>query len=321
MSVALDKHRSVTAMGALLLVVVSFAALTVCASEDPERLPGTAFRGRTETVLDVTYSKQGSDAQKLDIIRPRGPSDKPMPVLVYIHGGAWAGGDKKMGAMLLAPYARKGYFCVSINYRLVGEAIFPAQIEDCKCAIRYLRAHAKKYNIDPDRIGVWGSSAGGHLAALLGTAGDVEELEGKGGWNEFSSGVQAVCDWYGPSDLMRMGSKRYRGRAFRRRKANAPESRLIGGTVDEKRDLARAASPVTHVSKDDPPFLIMHGTEDPLVPYEQSEILARALRKAGVPVELVPVEGAGHGGVKFFTADMRRKVAGFFDTHLMDVER
>jgi acetyl esterase/lipase len=142
----------------------------------------------------------------MHIIRPKLTSSvaKPMPVIVWIHGGAWIGGNKDSGIPLLLPFAKRGYLGASISYRFSKEAKFPAQIEDCKCAIRFLRAKAKEFNIDPERIGVWGASAGGHLSAMLGTAGDVKELEGSGGWEGFSSRVSAVCDWFGPSDLLAM---------------------------------------------------------------------------------------------------------------------
>jgi acetyl esterase/lipase len=177
-----------------------------------------------------------------------------MPVLVWIHGGGWHRGSKRGSIGKLLPFARKSFFCISIDYRLSGEATFPAQIQDCKCAIRFLRAHAAKYSLDPERIGVWGSSAAGHLAALLGTSGDVKEFEGDEGWEGHSSCVQAVCDWYGPADLMSMLEQ---PRRIDTGAANSPESLLIGGPVWENPEKAAMASPVSHVSKDDPPFLIM----------------------------------------------------------------
>ena len=167
----------------------------------------------------------------------------------------------------------------SINYRLSQHAIFPAQIEDCKAAIRWLRANAAKYHLDADRIGVWGASAGGHLVAMLGTTGSVKELEGKGGNLDQSSRVQCVVDWFGPSDLPTMGGSHD--------DPGSPESRLIGGPVQENKEKARKASPLTYVSKDSAPFLIMHGDQDNVVPPGQSELLAEALKKAGVEVTLV----------------------------------
>jgi len=256
-----------------------------------------------EVITDVPYVKDGSQAQKLDIIRPKEKLEKPMPVIVWIHGGGWIAGDKGPDGRFVVPYAKKGYFGVSINYRFSNEAIFPAQIEDCKCAIRFLRAHAKEYNIDPDRIGVWGASAGGHLSALLGTAGDVKELEGKGGWQEFSSRVQAVCDWFGPTDITKM-------------KHLNEAKNLVGGDIEKNHDLAVKASPITYVTKDDPPFMILQGAKDNLVPLEQSTLLEKKLKEAGVPVELIIFEGAGHGGPDFEKKETKDRIMKFFDKHL-----
>lgn len=212
--------------------------------------------------------------------------------------------------------AAHGYFVASVEYRLSQEAKFPAQIEDCKCAIRYLRAHAKKYNIDPDRIGCWGSSAGGHLVALLGTSGGVKELEGKGGWQDQSSRVQAVCDWFGPTDFPKMGGSH--------NDINSPECQLIGGSYTEKADVVRAANPITYVTRDDPPFLIMHGENDNTVPIGQSELLDEALKKAGVEVTFVRVKNAGHGfggaGTEPSREEIQKQIIAFFDKHLKKAE-
>ncbi len=189
-----------------------------------------------EWVKDVEYGVGGERKLLLDIVRPKHPPAGPMPVLVWVHGGAWLGGDKSSGIWRLAPYAQKGYFCATISYRLSQVAVFPAQIEDCKCAIRYLRAHARKYNIDADRIGVWGSSAGGHLVAMLGTAAEAKDLEGTGGWKAQPSKVQAVCDWCGPSDLLAMpGAPSH----IDRTRADAPEAKLIGGRLADNVEKAR----------------------------------------------------------------------------------
>ena len=154
-----------------------------------------------EFLKDVVYGKVGDRELKLDILRPKQPPAEPMPVVVYIHGGGWAAGNKASMPGLCNRLADQGYFCVSVGYRFSQEAVFPAQIEDTKCAIRFLRAHAKEYKINPDRIGVWGHSAGGHLVALLGTAGDAKDLEGTGGWQDQSSRVQCVIDCFGPTDF------------------------------------------------------------------------------------------------------------------------
>ena len=173
----------------------------------------------------------------------------------------------------------------SINYRFSQHALFPAQIEDCKAAIRWLRANAKKYNLDAGHIGVWGASAGGHLVALLGTTGGVKELEGKGGNLDQSSRVQCVVDWFGPTDFTKMGGWQD--------KPDSPMARLVGGPVKDKPELAVKANPITYVGKDSAPFLIMHGEEDKLVPMNQSELMDEALRKAGVESTLVRIPKAG----------------------------
>ncbi|HEX5503118.1 MAG TPA: alpha/beta hydrolase, partial [Thermomicrobiales bacterium] len=153
---------------------------------------------------DVLFGTGGARPLRMHLLRPAARHPRPAPALVYIYGGAWLRGSRDTGLEVLASFAARGYLCASIEYRHSGEARFPAQIEDCKCAVRYLCAHADALAIDPDRIGVWGPSAGGHLAACLGTTARVPELEGDGGWSGFSSAVRAVCDWYGPSDFLQM---------------------------------------------------------------------------------------------------------------------
>ena len=236
---------------------------------------------------DVAYVNPGHEQQKLDLYLPATGTN--LPLIVWVHGGAWRAGNKAPCPAL--PFLRQGYAVASINYRLSQEAVFPAQIQDCRAAIRWLRAHAREHGIDPDRIGVWGSSAGGHLVALLGTAGQMKEFD-TGEYLNVSSRVQAVCDWFGPTDFTRMS--KFPG-TMDHDAADSPESLLLGGPVQKNRDKAARANPVTYVTKDDPPFLIMHGDKDPLVPLNQSELLADALKKAGVEVTFHVVQGAGHG--------------------------
>jgi acetyl esterase/lipase len=206
------------------------------------------------------------------------------------------------------PFAAKGYAVASINYRLSQHAVFPAQIEDCKAAIRWLRANSAKYHLDPDHVGVWGGSAGGHLVAMLGTAGGVKEWDRTGGNLDQSSRVQCVVDWFGPADMATMGKQAD--------KPGTPVAQLIGGPVQENREKARKASPLTYVGKDSAPFLIMHGDKDNTVPLSQSEVLAEALKKAGVEVNLVVVAGNGHGGPGFNSPENRKVIEDFFAKHL-----
>jgi acetyl esterase/lipase len=209
----------------------------------------------------------------------------------------------------------------SIDYRLSGEAIFPAQIEDCKGAVRWLRARAKEHGLDPNHFGAWGSSAGGHLIALLGTTGGVKELEGTVGGNAgVSSRVQAICDWYGPTDFLQMSAHAPADSRIDHDAPNSPESQLIGGPIQENRGKAARANPITFVTRDDPPFLLMHGDRDNLVPLHQSELLHDALKRAGVEVTFRRLEGAGHGGAAFQAPDVLQQVVAFFDRHLKAVK-
>jgi acetyl esterase/lipase len=257
---------------------------------------------------DLAYVPEGHERQKLNLYVPK--SDKPLPLVIWIHGGAWSGGNKERCPAL--PFVQKGFAVASLNYRLSHHATFPAQIEDCKTAIRWLRANAAKYNLDPKRFGAWGQSAGGHLVALLGTSGDVKELEGSNGPLDQSSRVQAVCDWCGPTDFL-AEVEQSKGTRLDRSKPHSPEAKLIGGELLEHPEKAKAASPITYVSKDDPPFLIMHGEKDDIVPLQQSKDLAEALKKAGVPVKLHVVPGGGHG---FGNTQLLAMVQQFFEEHL-----
>jgi acetyl esterase/lipase len=279
-------------------------------------LPGIAQeREPIRRLTDLAYVPDGHPRQKLDLYLP--PAGKDHPLIVWIHGGAWSGGDKRGGPALR--FVERGDAVASVNYRLSSDAPFPAQIEDCKAAIRWLRAHAAEYGYSPDRIGVWGSSAGGHLVALLGTSSDVEEFD-VGPNRDVSSRVQAVCDFYGPADLLRMGAQSGPESRIDHDAADSPESRLVGGPIQERKELATKASPITYVSKERarriPPFLILHGDRDDTVPIGQSERLHQALRAAGVASEYHVVEGAGHGGGSFNGPEVQRRVDHFFAEHL-----
>ncbi len=237
---------------------------------------------------DITYATVDDIELKLDLYIPQN-TEGPLPLVVWIHGGAWLASDKSH--CLALPLLQHGFAVASINYRFSNVAIFPAQIHDCKAAVRFLRANAKAYHIDPDRIGAWGDSAGGHLVALLGTTNGSKTLEGTlGGHTDTSSNVQAVCDWFGPSDMftMSIGKRQFED-------GQDPEIKLLGGRVSEKRQLAEMCSPVTHVTKNAPPFLIMHGDRDDLVPLQQSQLLYDLLIAQGVDAKLIIMKGKGHG--------------------------
>lgn len=274
----------------------------------PQRPPPAQVPEGVKALRNLEYVPGGHERQKLDLYLPeRGTK---LPLIVWVHGGAWLGGSKD-GCPAI-PMTRDGFAVASINYRLSQHAIFPAQIEDCKASIRWLRANATKYNFNAERIGVWGSSAGGHLVALLGTAGDVKEFDSGENLN-FSSRVQAVCDWFGPTDFTRMSKFES---TMNHDAANSPESKLIGGPIQENKEKVAKADPISYVTRDDPPFLIMHGDKDPLVPFNQSELLNDALKKTGVEVTFHPVKGGGHGGPGWQNPEIRELVRDFFKKHL-----
>jgi len=268
------------------------------------------------TIRDIPYADNDNPRQKLDLFLPKTrKSDKPLPVVAFIHGGAWMAGNKNGGGRMVAPYVASGeYAGASIAYRLSQEAIWPAQIHDCKAAIRWLKANAKKHKLDPDRIAVWGTSAGGHLAAMLGVSGDVKQLEGKIGGNlEFDSRVACVVNWFGPTDMLTIG--KYPS-GLKHDAPNSPEAKHLGGAIHETKPAARSASPVTHASKGDAPTLTMHGTEDRTVPFNQGERIHEALTKAGVDSVFVKMIGAGHGG--FRQPETQERVKAFIEKYLRD---
>lgn len=252
---------------------------------------------------DVEFGTGGGRALRMHILRPKQPSQSRMPVVVYVHGGWWRAGDRSTGLPRLIPLVERGYFGAAVEYRLTGESRWPAQIEDCKCAIRYLRAHAGQYGIDPQRIGVWGASAGGHLVAMLGSTGSAPELEGTGGWADQSSAVQAVCDWFGPTDLTLLGHD----------DPDSHSARLLGGPVKDNLAVATTANPITYVSSASAPHLIMHGSEDKQVPPNQSELLHAALQKVGAQSTLRVYPGLGH---EYLGDRAIAEVHAFFDEHL-----
>jgi acetyl esterase/lipase len=243
-----------------------------------------------KVLRNLEYGHGSGRAMLLDLYLPES-TDKPLPLIIWIHGGAWMSGSKDSPSPALR-FTTDGYAVAQVGYRLSQEAKFPAQLYDCKAAVRWLRANASKYGLDTNKFVAWGASAGGHLVALLGTTGGVAELEGNVNDLKESSRVQAVVDWFGPTDFLHIGEPES---DLKHNAPDSPESRLIGGPLLEHKDLAAQASPITYVSKDAPPFLIMHGDHDRTVPFNQSELLFGALKKAGVDVTFIPVKGAGHG--------------------------
>ncbi len=296
-------------------IAIAATAILSCtlfspAQRPPGQEPRRADQQRRLPVLDglevrrdVEYGRGGGKPLLLDMFWPKEKASGPRPAVIFIHGGGWRAGSKSPTTPTVIELARRGFVSLTIDYRLVPEVRFPGMVEDCKCAVRWLRAHAKEYGVDLNRIGVWGTSAGGHLAAMLGSSGGAKDLEGSGGWEGQSSRVQAVVSCFGPTNMATILPQRGpQGRP------NA-EQGLLGGAPGTLRDLAAKASPVTYVSADDPPFLFLHGADDRLVPPAQSEEMHELLRKTGVPSEIKVFPGVGHS----LNQDGRRMAVEFFE--------
>ena len=299
------KLRLIRIPALLILSVLPGLAQQPAEQSGAARLPAGVKAHR-----DLAYVTGGHERQKLDLYLPE-KTGKPLPVVIWIHGGGWQSGSRGNCPPLRQGFVERGYAVASIGYRLSGDAIFPAQIEDCKAAIRWLRVHAKDYGLNPDRFGVWGSSAGGHLVALLGTSGGVKEFE-VGAHLDVPSRVQAVCDYFGPTDLLQMDAHALPNSRLIHDAPSSPESLLIGGPIQQHQGKAARANPIAYVTADDPPFLIVHGNADPLVPPHQSELLYEALKQADVNVRLHIIKGAGHGQ-GFGGRDIDEMVNSFFD--------
>jgi acetyl esterase/lipase len=264
--------------GSLFALVIAF--ILPCGMHGQERKPEIRLES------DVVFGKGGATELKLDLAMPK-EGDGPFPAIVCIHAGGWVGGDRKQMRQTIEVLAGRGYVAVSPDYRLAPRDRFPAPIEDCKAAVRWLRANADKYHIDPRRIGAIGFSAGAHLACLLGVTSKDDGLEGNSGNAEQSSAVQAVVSFFGPTDLADTELSKEA-----RTKNVVP---LLGGTPQEKAEAYKKASPMTYAGKDAPPFLFLHGMEDRIVPFKQSQDLAEKLQRAGVSARLLPMTGEGHG--------------------------
>lgn len=255
----------------------------------PSRLGGAPVPKNLTIVEDIPYRKGTSKSWTLDLAMPKQRSEKARPALVFVHGGGWSSGDKQRGVFRAMPieYAQKGYVCISVNYRLTGEAGFPACLEDVKCAVRWLRAHAEKYHVDPNHIGGYGNSAGAHLISLLALVGKDTDLEGNGPWQDQSSLLNAVCVSAVPTDFTN-----WRGGVENKPRLvdflEQPDSSL--------QEQAVKASPISYVHAKAPPFLVFHGTRDRLVDVAQSDQFVKALKAVGAKdVTYHRYPGAGHG--------------------------
>lgn len=283
-------------MRKICLLCVLMLTPWVSAQVSPTTKPSTPVPANVTAYKDLIYRTGGDASQSLDLFVPKGVTNPPL--VVFIHGGGWHTGSKdRFPAMFLT---RHGFAVASINYRLVPNAIFPAQISDCRAAIRFLRKNAEKYGFDGSRIGGWGNSAGGHLVALLGTGADTKELDADNKDTDGSCALQAVVDFFGPTE-------------FLIRPTTGSQIGLFGGKPTDKKALATLASPIQHIHDKVPPFLIMHGDADKTVPIEQSQLLADALKAKGLTVTFETVPDGGHG---FPPAVYDEKVRTFFQTHL-----
>ncbi|MCW2635049.1 MAG: putative esterase [Blastococcus sp.] len=258
--------------------------------------PARAGSGGTRLLLGVPYAAiPGVRPLELDLVLPP-ETGNPVPLVVFLHGGGWRMGSRhSLGPSYAAggPFervAQAGIAVASIDYRLSGEATWPAQLHDAKAAVRWLRARAEEIGIDPERIAAWGESAGGHLAELLGLTIDDAELEGDVGITGISSAVSAVVAWYAPSDVAAVAPDKGADPAD----PSTREAQLLGAPAPSVPELAAQASPVTHVHPGAPPFLLLHGLDDRFVPCVQSDRLYALLEAAGVDVELERYEGADH---------------------------
>ncbi len=262
----------VAAVGCLVLTL----SFDLCAQQENRQL---------EYHEDVVYGKGGDVELHMDIAS-RKDLNKPAPCILVIHGGAWRGGDKRDHRNEVFALASQGYVAATVQYRFCPDYRFPAQVEDVKCAIRYLRKNAEQYGIDPSRIGALGFSAGAHLAMMLGTMDSEDGLEGDGGWPDQSSKVQAVVSFFGPTEL---GAEDMPARSLPLVKD------LIGGSREAQADAYRRASPISYVNKGDAAMLLFQGTADVLVPYSQAIKMVTAMTEADVPGRVEFLIDAGHG--------------------------
>lgn len=293
----------------VIALTLALASTRPAAAQYPPT-PGT---GTFRLIEGLEYANARGVSLQLDLRIPDGPG--PHPVIIYLHSGAWIMGDRTGGPAIRQ--ATRGYAVASIDYRLAPTHVWPSQIEDCKAAVRWLRANAARFNLDPERIGVFGTSSGGHLAAVLGTSGDVPTLEGiELGNAQYSSRVKVVVDYYGPTDLLKIEDQKLPCIPLDGNAPFMPPSLLMGCPIQQCQEKTRTAIPMTYATRDDPKFLIVHGLLDCLVPFQQSVDLHVALEGRGVESTLVLLPKGQHGGPEFDTQKMKETVSNFLDQNL-----
>lgn len=281
----------------LALALVAFVLLLAPSRAAPE----------ITVIRDVAYGTGGDTSLLLDLAMPK-TGDGPFPVVVFLHGGGWLEGNRQEMNHFIEGVAGLGYVGITVDYRLVPAARFPAQVEDCKAAVRWLRANAAKYRIDPQHVGVVGFSAGGHLASMLGVTDGKDGFEGAGGNPVQSSRVQAVVTFFGLTD--------FTTRDWPRDLEKEVIEPFLGGSFAERAETYRRASPINYVTKDAAPFLFFHGSDDKLVPVDQSRRLGEKLKSAGVPAEVNVLEGEGHGFTHTSNQKAMQRMLDFLDARL-----
>jgi acetyl esterase/lipase len=295
---------------AIVAFMVNFGRSPSDAAEDPKAAAGS--------VQEIVYTKAGTTELKLDLMSPT-TGDGPFPAVLVIHGGAWRAGNKADVRPIMPEFVRHGYVAISPQYRFCPKETFPAQVHDVKAAVRWIKANAKKYRIDPERIGAIGFSAGGHLALMLGVTAAGDGLEGETGSETESkpsamagdSRVKAVVNFFGPTDLAANDIPDI---------SKPLVKDFLGGTPEAKPEAAQKASPLTYVSKDDAPVLTFQGTNDPLVPYTQAFKLAQAMTAAGVPGRVELLIGASHGWGGAEMDRTKSETFSFFECYLKNAQ-
>ncbi|MCM8535459.1 MAG: alpha/beta hydrolase [Lentisphaeraceae bacterium] len=282
----------------LILCFILFSSVNAQQKKKKQKLP----KG-VKKIANVKYTEAADKDMFLDLYLPEKKSDEKLPVIMWVHGGGWKNGSKERPKGLWL--VKHGYAIASISYRLIP-AQWPAQINDCRSAVRFLKGNANTYGLDSNKITAWGGSAGGHLVAVLGTQ-DLPKNE------KTSSQIHAVIDWYGPADLLTMPPNVVTEKRTLEQVSKSNGALLLGSTVRDVPELAKEASAFWNVSKNDPPFLIMHGEKDPGVPLEQSIRLHKKQKELGVPTQLHIVKGAGHGGKEFLTPESNKVILDFLN--------
>ncbi|WP_246629062.1 prolyl oligopeptidase family serine peptidase [Mesobacillus maritimus] len=319
----MKKYMTLTAFSVLVITFsvifitnpLSSSSSNIGSAETRTIKPKKSAHFNVRLQANIPYYKYGDKELKLHLLIPDDHKSKRKPLIIFIKGSSW-GKDRPQDTFAFIPQlvqlAKSGYVVASVEHRTSHEAKFPSQIQDIKAAVVFLKEKAPEYQINPELVGVWGTSSGAHLAALVGTSCHVPELEGSKRTSKVNSCVQAVVDWYGPTDFLQMSKAPIK---YNAEDPESAESLLIGGPLQNNKEKVRKANPITYVSAETPPFLIMHGDKDKRVPFNQSELLYEALKKENVDVTFYKVKGGGHGS-GFSTPELINLVQGFFDKHL-----